>query len=64
MFFAVGVEGADMTRLAEIAVRAPLKLDGLDFSGLFTWLSSSMSKISQSKVDDQITLPPPGWAAI
>jgi uncharacterized protein YegL len=63
-FFAVGVENADMNRLARIAVRAPVKLIGLNFDEMFVWLSASMQKISQSRVDDQVALPPPGWGAV
>lgn len=63
-FFAVGVENADMTRLARIVVRTPVKLSGLNFVEMFVWLSASMQKISQSQVDDQVALPPPGWAAV
>jgi len=63
-FFAVGVEGANMTRLKDIVVRAPVKLIGLNFAEMFIWLSASMQRVSQSKVDDQITLTPPGWGTI
>ncbi len=63
-FFAVGVENADMDRLAKIAVRAPVKLIGLNFVEMFVWLSASMQKISQSQVDDQVALPPPGWGTV
>jgi uncharacterized protein YegL len=63
-FFAVGVERANMKRLAQIAVRTPLKLKGLDFRELFVWLSKSMQTIAQSRVEDRIALPPAGWAEI
>jgi len=63
-FFAVGVENANMTLLQKIAVRAPLKLKGLNFQDMFLWLSASMSAISQSKVDEQVALPPPGWGTV
>jgi uncharacterized protein YegL len=63
-FFAVGVENANMQRLSTIAVKEPLKLAGLDFSGLFMWLSASMHAVSKSKVSDQVALPPPGWANV
>ncbi len=62
--FAVGVQGADLTRLAELSVRVPLRLDGLDFKGLFLWLSASMTSVSRSRVDEKIALPPPGWASV
>ena len=63
-FFAVGVENADMNRLATLAVRAPVKLIGLNFVEMFVWLSASMARVSQSQVDEQVALPPPGWGAV
>ncbi len=63
-FFAVGVKDADMARLTDIVVRTPLRLEGLNFVEMFVWLSASMQRISQSKPDDQVALPPPGWAVI
>jgi uncharacterized protein YegL len=64
-FFAVGVEGADMNILAQIAPRGPLKLDGLKFRELFAWLSSSLSRVSASSTGDRIALPPPtGWTEV
>ena len=64
-FFAVGVESANMTRLAQIVVRAPVKLIGLNFVEMFVWLSRSTQAVSHSQVDDQqVALPPPGWGAV
>jgi uncharacterized protein YegL len=63
-FFTVGVENANMTRLSEIAVRTPIKLQGLNFTEMFLWLSASMSAVSQSKVDEQVALPPIGWGVL
>ncbi|HEY9781491.1 MAG TPA: VWA domain-containing protein [Leptolyngbyaceae cyanobacterium] len=63
-FFAVGVEAANMTRLSQIVVRSPLKLRGLNFKELFIWLSASMQRVSQSKPEDQVALPPPGWGVV
>ncbi len=64
VFFAVGVENANMTRLGEIVVRTPVKLKGLNFVDMFQWLSRSMQAVSHSKVGDQVALPPPGWSTI
>lgn len=63
-FFAVGVENADMERLKEITVRAPVKLKGLHFGELFLWLSNSLKAVSQSKVNEQAALQPPGWVEV
>ena len=65
-FFAVGVEGADMSTLKQIAPpeRPPVLLNGLDFQPLFVWLSTSMKRVSSGKVGEMLALPPVGWGQI
>lgn len=66
-FFAVGVEGADMTRLTDICSpqRPPMKLMGLSFRELFSWLSSSLGGVAKSQPGQLVALPPPtGWSAV
>ncbi|MDQ4078060.1 MAG: VWA domain-containing protein [Chloroflexota bacterium] len=65
MFFTVGVENADMQKLARFSTeRTPLKLRGLAFEELFNWLSRSLSAVSHSNPGDLAPLPPVGWAQI
>jgi uncharacterized protein YegL len=66
-FFAVGVEGADMAKLAAICSpnRPPLKLRGLSFRELFSWLSSSLGGVARSQPGQLVALPTPtGWSAV
>lgn len=63
-FFAVGVAGAEMQTLSQIAARQPAQLRGLEFAQMFLWLSQSQKRVSASKVGEQTALPPAGWATV
>lgn len=67
--FPIGIgQEADMSVLAQFSPgRAPLKLKGLNFKEFFTWLSKSVSKVSQSTPGDKVQLDIEGlkgWAEL
>ena len=65
VFYGVGVEGADLQTLGKFSSSRPaLKLRGLAFGELFTWLSKSLSAIAHSRPGEQAPLPPVGWGSI
>lgn len=64
-FFAVGVEGADMDVLNSIGSRPAIKLKGYSFAEMFKWLSASIERVSSSRPDETVTLPPTdSWGQI
>jgi len=61
-FFAVGVERANMPILNQISVRKAVQLRGLNFAGMFEWLSDSLSAVAESKPDEDVRTPSvDGW---
>jgi uncharacterized protein YegL len=70
-FFAVGIEGANFEILTQLCTsRSPLKLKGIRFRDLFSWLSNSQQQVSRSIPDSAATVPlenptgPSGWAEV
>ncbi len=67
--FPIGIgSGANMDVLAWFSPgRSPLRLQGLKFSEFFSWLSKSVSRVSQSTPGDKVTLDVDGirgWAEL
>jgi len=63
--FGIGVEGANMEKLARFSSRSPLMLNGLQFEELFIWLSKSTSTVSQSAPGEgDVALPPIDWGSV
>lgn len=69
-FFLIGVKGANMDILRQIAHPStpPVMLTGVKFQELFRWLSNSMKRVSSNKVGQQVELPPidewAGWGQV
>jgi len=70
-FWAVGVDGADMTKLQDLSsTRRPVELKGLLFREMFCWLSASIGQISRSQREEDVHLVNPeteaggGWTVI
>jgi uncharacterized protein YegL len=66
IFFAIGVQGADMKKLNEIShpTMPAAQLKGLNFSEFFRWLSASMTTVTNSNDGEKVNLPSPAaWMA-
>lgn len=70
LFWALGVDQANMTILREISPsgRIPLQLKEARWSEMFLWLSRSLARISDSQIGEQIALDnpvsPDGWGVV
>jgi uncharacterized protein YegL len=70
LFFAVGVEPADMALLGQLSPpeRAPIRLQRGRFREMFAWISRSQQRVSSSRPGDEIALDNPlgprGWGSI
>jgi len=58
-FFQVGVQNADVGLLARLSTREPLRLDGLRFGELFTWLARALQRVARSPLGTEVALPSP-----
>lgn len=55
--FAIGVEGANVSKMSEFTSKPPLMLGGMKFKELFVWLSASLSAASRSRPGEKLELP-------
>jgi uncharacterized protein YegL len=63
--FPIGTDGADLDALGKFSTKSPKKLQGLQFSELFVWLSRSMTAVSSSVPGENVQLPATdGWETI
>lgn len=67
--FPIGIgSNADLNTLAKFSPnKPPLRLQGLKFKEFFTWLSQSVSKVSQSSPGEKVTLDTDaikGWGSL
>ena len=65
VFFAVGVDNANMEILKKISVREPRRLKDGKFAEMFEWLSTSLSDVANSNPGDEMRIrPADGWGTI
>ncbi len=59
VFWAFGVQGADMTVLSQLGGTHAMMLDSANFRALFDWISASLSAVSHSAPGGSVQLGPP-----
>ncbi|HEX9952494.1 MAG TPA: VWA domain-containing protein [Rubricoccaceae bacterium] len=59
--FPIGTRGADLEALSRFSVNPAKRLEGLEFSDLFIWLSRSMTAVSQAAPGATVQLPTTSW---
>lgn len=63
--FPIGVDGADMSVLAQVSTRPPVQMSAAKFKEFFLWLSASTSAASRSAPNDTVQLPAiDSWANV
>ncbi|HIF97337.1 MAG TPA: VWA domain-containing protein [Myxococcales bacterium] len=65
--FPIGTEGADFDALKQFSNQQPVRLEGLQFTELFVWLSRSASSASREGPGEVVQLESPtdsGWGTI
>lgn len=53
-FFAIGVEGAEMSQLNSLGTKPALGLKGTRFDEMFVWISQSAANVSASQPNDEV----------
>ena len=59
--FPIGTRGANLEALGRFSNTPPKRLEGLQFSDLFVWLSRSMTAVSQSAPGERVQIPATTW---
>ena len=64
VIFPIGTRDADLGELGRFSINPPKRLEGLQFSDLFVWLSRSMTAVSQTSPGERVQLPATTWAEV
>lgn len=62
--YPVAVGDAEIKILSEMSFNTPVKLNGLEFTKMFQWLSASVTEVSRQGVGNAVELPPVSWGSI